>query len=215
MEDRRILILAHDPLARAGLVTLLTGQGWAIVGGLAPGPDLAADLDLYRPDALLWDAGWDLDPEALSDLLAQLAVLPDAPPVVMLIPDADVVPDLWDVGVHALLPRDADAGRIAAALEAALLGLAVLDALFATALGHAGGQPVPAGAERPLEALTPRELEVLQQVAEGRSNREIALRLNISVHTVKFHVNAILAKLNAASRTEAVVRATRLGLILL
>ena len=67
----------------------------------------------------------------------------------------------------------------------------------------------------PLEELTPRELQVLQRIAEGDSNKEIAHRLGISEHTVKFHVNSILAKLNAQSRTEAVVRATRLGLIFL
>jgi DNA-binding NarL/FixJ family response regulator len=67
----------------------------------------------------------------------------------------------------------------------------------------------------PAEELTPRELEVLQLLAEGLSNKAIAYRLDISEHTVKFHVNAILGKLSAQSRTEAVVQATRLGLIIL
>jgi DNA-binding NarL/FixJ family response regulator len=58
-------------------------------------------------------------------------------------------------------------------------------------------------------------LEVLQLLAEGLPNKAIARQLNISDHTVKFHVNAIMSKLNAQSRTEAVVQATRLGLILL
>jgi DNA-binding NarL/FixJ family response regulator len=65
------------------------------------------------------------------------------------------------------------------------------------------------------EVLTPREQEVLQLLAEGLPNKTIADRLYISEHTVKFHVNAILSKLGAQSRTEAVVRATRLGLLLL
>ncbi len=66
-----------------------------------------------------------------------------------------------------------------------------------------------------IEPLTPRELDVLELVGEGHSNKAIAGRLGISEHTVKFHVNAILGKLGAGSRTDAVVRATRLGLILL
>ena len=66
-----------------------------------------------------------------------------------------------------------------------------------------------------IEALTARELAVLRLVAEGLPNKTIAVRLGISEHTVKFHVNAILGKLGVASRTEAVVRATRLGLIFL
>ena len=67
----------------------------------------------------------------------------------------------------------------------------------------------------PGQELTPRELEVLQLLAEGLANKAIALQLDISEHTVKFHVNAILAKLGVQSRTQAVVRATRLGLIIL
>jgi DNA-binding NarL/FixJ family response regulator len=63
--------------------------------------------------------------------------------------------------------------------------------------------------------LTPREREVLQLLAEGLPNKTIASRLNISEHTVKFHVNAIMTKLGAQSRTDAVMRATRSGLILL
>jgi DNA-binding NarL/FixJ family response regulator len=70
-------------------------------------------------------------------------------------------------------------------------------------------------AEAPAEALTPRELEVLQLLAEGLPNKTIARQLSISEHTVKFHLNAIMSKLGAQSRTEAVVRATRLGLIIL
>jgi DNA-binding NarL/FixJ family response regulator len=66
-----------------------------------------------------------------------------------------------------------------------------------------------------VEELTPRELQVLELLAEGLPNKVIARRLGISDHTVKFHVNAVLGKLGAQSRTEAVVRATRLGLILL
>jgi two-component system nitrate/nitrite response regulator NarL len=77
------------------------------------------------------------------------------------------------------------------------------------------GLPESAGRAVLIEPLTPRELEVLRLVAEGLPNKTIAARLDISEHTVKFHVNTILGKLGVASRTEAVVRATRLGLILL
>jgi len=63
--------------------------------------------------------------------------------------------------------------------------------------------------------LTPRELEVLSAMADGASNKAIARRLGISFHTAKFHVAAILAKLDADSRTEAVTRAAQLGLVML
>ncbi len=65
------------------------------------------------------------------------------------------------------------------------------------------------------ETLTPRELEVLHLVAEGLPNKTIAQQLEISEHTVKFHLNSIMGKMSAQSRTEAVVQATRLGIILL
>jgi DNA-binding NarL/FixJ family response regulator len=74
--------------------------------------------------------------------------------------------------------------------------------------------PEPAAATL-VEPLTAREDQVLQLLAEGLTNRAIARRLGISEHTVKFHVNAILGKLAAQSRADAVMRATRLGLILL
>jgi len=63
--------------------------------------------------------------------------------------------------------------------------------------------------------LTNRELEVLRLLAEGCSNKQIAVRLGISENTTKFHVNAIFSKLDVETRTEAVVRAARLGLVLL
>ena len=67
--------------------------------------------------------------------------------------------------------------------------------------------------EEIVEALTPREMDVLEMLAEGLSNKMIAHRLSISDHTAKFHVNSILAKLHAGTRTEAVTRGIRLGLI--
>jgi DNA-binding CsgD family transcriptional regulator len=72
-------------------------------------------------------------------------------------------------------------------------------------------RPVDAPGE--VMALTPREIEVLNLMAEGASNKSIARRLEISVHTVKFHVGSLLDKLDAAGRTDAVAHAARLGVI--
>jgi len=74
----------------------------------------------------------------------------------------------------------------------------------------AAGSPSAAG-----RMLTARELDVLAAMADGASNKAIARRLGISFHTAKFHVAAILAKLDADSRTEAVARAAHLGLVML
>jgi DNA-binding NarL/FixJ family response regulator len=121
---------------------------------------------------------------------------------------------LLGVGARGILLEDAGSEALAAALKAVTQGMLVIhgsvaDAALPSALS------TNAAADGEVEALTPREAEVLNLIAEGLPNKTIAARLSISEHTVKFHVNAILTKLGAQSRTEAVVRATRLGLIAL
>ena len=86
-------------------------------------------------------------------------------------------------------------------------GLIALPAESTSLVMHAG----PFEAE--VEPLTPREMEALEMLAEGLSNKQIAARLNISEHTAKFHVNSILSKLHAGTRTEAVIRGIRSGLV--
>jgi DNA-binding NarL/FixJ family response regulator len=106
-------------------------------------------------------------------------------------------------GGLALLPTSAGADQLVAAIEATAVGLAVVHP------DHAGSL-----AARPSDdPLTPREREVLHLLAAGLGNKEIATRLVISDHTAKFHVSQILAKLNAASRAEAVSIAMRRGLV--
>jgi DNA-binding NarL/FixJ family response regulator len=72
---------------------------------------------------------------------------------------------------------------------------------------------VPDASDHFVETLTPRETETLEMLSEGLSNKQIAARLNISEHTAKFHVNSVLGKLDAATRTEAVMRGFRSGLL--
>lgn len=115
------------------------------------------------------------------------------------------------------LPRDAGPEEITAAVAAVGGGLTALDTRLAAATLAAIERPRARGeiAATTEEQLTPREREVLQLLAQGIPNKQIAQRLRISEHTVKFHVSAIMAKLNAASRTEAVTTAARRGLLLL
>ena len=110
-------------------------------------------------------------------------------------------------GARAVLPRNAAPSQIIAAIYAASAGLIVIPAEESATIAH----HVPL--EQIPEPLTPREMDVLEMVAEGLSNKVIAYRLGISEHTAKFHVNSILAKLSAGTRTEAVMRGIRLGLI--
>jgi two-component system, NarL family, nitrate/nitrite response regulator NarL len=221
--DLRVLVVADDPLARGGLAALLAGQlGLIVVGQTAAVPhdasgitDLAVALDAYQPDVLVWDLGWDAAPS-----LARLAELRDrAVPSAVLLAGVASAPAAHQAGAAALLPRDVSGPRLAAALAAIAQGLTVYDPAFlppAAAIAPSAQPEWDETGPAPLvEELTPRELEVLRLLAEGLPNKTIAQSLRISEHTVKFHVNAILGKLGVQSRTEAVVRATRLGLILL
>jgi len=204
----RILVVADDPLARAGLATFLTDQpGIEIVGQVPGESDLTVAIDVYRPDVVLWDLGWDPAPslERLADLDE------DGPPVVALLPDEIHTADAWSAGARGLLLRDVSAERLFATLSAVAQGVMVFDPALADALRPSGELALAPLAEE----LTPREREVLQLLAQGLSNKAIAYQLDISEHTVKFHVNAIMNKLGAQSRTEAAVQATRMGLILL
>jgi two-component system nitrate/nitrite response regulator NarL len=108
---------------------------------------------------------------------------------------------------RARLPRDASAEQIDAALRAVAVGLSV-----SVADGPARGfEALPEPDEPTL--LTPRELEVLRDVADGLTNKEIAGHLGISLHTVKFHVESLMRKLVVSSRAEAVSKSMRLRLL--
>jgi DNA-binding NarL/FixJ family response regulator len=116
-------------------------------------------------------------------------------------------------GAQAVLPPEASAEELAAALGALRAGLVTLPAAALAALLGRRDAPAP-GAATP-SALTPREQEVLGLLAAGASNKLIARRLGLSFHTVKAHVAAVLAKLGAGSRADAVARGARAGLVLL
>jgi DNA-binding NarL/FixJ family response regulator len=205
MADARVLIVGDNPLARVGLAALLAGQAGVVVAGQTSSVNLTADVDLYNPDVLAWDLGWEPLPERLSD--ARDLNLP----FLALLNDPSQATDAWSAGARGLLLHEADSDRLAAGLAAVAQGLIVIDPSLSTNVLAIGGS----NSEGPTEALTSREMEVLQLLAEGLPNKSIARKLGITDHTVKFHVNAIMSKLGAQSRTEAVVRATRQGFIIL
>jgi DNA-binding NarL/FixJ family response regulator len=185
---------------------MLAGQpGFAVAGQVSGGSDLPQALEDHHPDLVLWDLGW-----ATGEALEALAEVGDAgPPVLALVGEAANAAEAWAAGARGLLLREAGVEAIAAAIVALAQGLAVL----APELASAVVAPRPQGAAPLLEELTPREKQVLDLLADGLANKAIAGRLGISEHTVKFHLNAIMGKLGAQSRTEAVVLATRLGLV--
>ncbi len=189
----RVAIVTTSALLRAGLESVVE------LAGSAESLDGAARLNA---DVIVVD--W--DQEQAADLIEFAA---DAPPLVVLAidPQPPWLGEALRAGIRGVLPRDASTAEIVAAIDAAAAGLVVLhpDAVGQTAVrtrAVAQGEP-----------LSPREVEVLRLVAEGSSNKEIAWKLSISEHTVKFHLNSILSKMRAGSRTEAVMLGLRQGLI--
>ena len=198
----RLLIAAPSAVVRAGLETLVAGDPAVEVAGSFA--DLSS-VEALRPDVVL---------AALP--VEELAPPADgvSPAIVLLSADAQPAwsSEVLRLGVRAMLPRDAAPAEVLAAVEAASTGLAVVDPHDLEALLSASN-PTAASAESTV--LTPRELEVLRLMAEGAANKNIAWKLGISEHTVKFHVASILAKLNASTRTEAVAIGIRKGMILI
>lgn len=206
----RVIVVGDDPLARAGLAKMLMEMTeLEVVAQIAADASVTDAYRAHAPEAVLWDLGWSPESvgwrERLSDLVETGAR------VVTLLPEKSLTTGAWSAGARGMLSREADAASIAAALHAVYQGLVAVDPALGGTLLPNQDQADP----YQVEELTKREREVLELLAEGISNRSIAGKLEISEHTVKYHVNAILRKLGAQSRTEAVVRATRSGLILL
>lgn len=151
----------------------------------------------FEADVLLIEAG-EVLPERISE------------PTVVLT-DTSLINAALQAGIRGVLSRDASPEEIESAIHAVHAGLVVFPAGSVPDLVR---DPRPSAAAL-AEPLSDRELEVLNLIAEGQSNKLIAIALTISEHTVKTHVASILSKLGAASRTEAVSQAIRRGLVML
>jgi DNA-binding NarL/FixJ family response regulator len=205
----RVAVVAEDPRARAGLGALVSephgfevvAQGRSIAEVLAPLENASAQ----RPavDVLVVDGLVPASAVAPSSLVGVVAIVQD---------EAEARAAL-EGGVRGVVRRDSGARVLHAIVRAVSEGLIAIDPALGELWSHEPERPrtSAASARAVSEELTPRESEVLQWLAEGLANKQIAARLGISDHTVKFHVNALMAKLGVQSRTEAVVRAARKG----
>jgi DNA-binding NarL/FixJ family response regulator len=208
VDDRRVVIVAEDPLARAGLAARLERDGvFTVAGELAADGDVARGAREASAPFALWDLG--SGPQPRFDGLAQAGAAGLG--IVALVHHDEDAAEAISAGARAAVSRLADGARLAAALAAVRGGLVAVEESLAAAVMRTR-PPRPAAL---VEPLTPRESEVLQLLAQGLANKAIAERLGISEHTAKFHVNAILGKLGAQTRTEAIVHAARLGLVFL
>ena len=208
----QVLILARSPFTLAGLHAAVSADPrFEIVGKLSHSAE--TEVTGFQEDVILFDGQeGDIDEFLLSSFREH-----HSRRVVLLAEDltrAQTV-RLLQSGVQAILPRDSSASEITCALEAVSEGLVAFSPDFLRLLLPTPAEVVEQQFEYLNDPLTTRETEVLALLAGGAGNKEIAVQLRISEHTAKFHVSSILSKLGAATRTEAVSRGYRLGLILI
>lgn len=210
----RVLVWAKSAITRAGLEAIVRADPrFEIAENAGRTADLLSAMRDSAPDAVLLDTS----DTSIARALPGVSALSAAPVLVALVESirrTDVLRALQS-GARAVLWRESHPREITAALQGAHDGLIVfspeiLEMLLPAPAELAGPDDLPPG-----EPLTAREIDVLSLLAEGAGNKEIAARLHISEHTVKFHVSSILGKLGAATRTEAVTRGYKEGLILM
>jgi DNA-binding NarL/FixJ family response regulator len=203
----RVLVIAATPAMRAGLRALLDSPAIQVVGESAALSGVVSMLDqadvlLLADDAALPEVGRLLNGEARAGVL----LMSDSDRATALLRGMS----LFGWGIAS---SDASPTELQATVLAIAQGLVVLPSAMAQRM--LTQRPADAQSEPLIEPLTARELEVLELMGQGLPNKQIARALQISEHTVKFHISAVFAKLGAASRTDAVGRAARQGLIAL
>jgi DNA-binding NarL/FixJ family response regulator len=208
-EKSRIMIVAASAVRRSGLgeIALHALKGRAHIAS-----DSRISLDRFAASAseiLLADLE---TPALAADMVGFLDNAPAGTGAIALIddPDSAWVRSALGASINAILARDAGADDLLLAVQAAEAGLVLL---HPTSIRGLATQHFSQPAEDFVEELTARESQVLRLVSAGFGNKEIAARLAISEHTVKFHISSILGKFNVASRTEAVTLGIRRGLI--
>jgi DNA-binding NarL/FixJ family response regulator len=200
----RVAIVDPSPMARAGLTSFLLADGrFSVVAESADCAGILPMLTEVTPDLLVIDSG----DAPLSGLARVRSAAPNSRMLVLARSEVRLG-EAVRAGADGFLLKDADGAQILAAIDQLLSGHAVLDPELALHALRSNVNDV--GTPDPL---TPRELEILQLVSEGKTNPQIAKRLFLAVGTVKVHVEHILSKLGATHRTDAAVRALGRGLL--
>jgi two-component system, NarL family, response regulator DegU len=198
----RILLADDHPMLREGLHRSLQAKGYQIVGEAADGQKAVELAESADPQIILMD----LTMPVLDGLEATRRIIARMPGIRVVIltmhAEPQLAKDAVDAGASGYLVKDCTTDDIVDAIEAALRG----ETTFPTSTSSAA-----TSSQRPV--ITQREAEVLQLIADGNNTTEAAKALYVSVKTVKNHLASAYAKLDAHDRTQAVLRAARLGLI--
>jgi DNA-binding NarL/FixJ family response regulator len=218
-EPIRILLVDDHAVVREGLRAFLALQdGFEIVGEAADGEEAIERATELEPDVILMDLVMPgVDGVSAMRELRRRTGRGSKPKVIVLtsfLDDDRVLPAL-EAGAAGYLLKNSQPAELARAVRAAQAGEAIIDPTAAARLVHAlsGRERVSPAADSSLEQLTNRERDVLALIAQGRSNKRIALELGISEKTVKTHVGHVLAKLGVTDRTQAALLAVRRGLV--
>jgi DNA-binding NarL/FixJ family response regulator len=203
----RLYVVARTPMIRAGLRQMLTGGDSEVAGEAASLIEIEGALD--GVDVLV------VGDTELLEYAARSVVGDGALGIVVLSEDSRPVEVLDSLPLRGwgIVPPDAPASELLAAVEAVAQGMVVLSLPVASRLLAHPSSVQALGTEPLDEPLTARELEVLSLLSQGLPNKLIARDLGISEHTVKFHISSIYTKLGASSRTDAVNKGARHGLI--
>ena len=210
----RVLIVDDHELARAGLRGMLSrAAGMEIVGEAANAADALAQCAQLKPDLILMDIR--MPGQDGLEAIASLREVSPATKIVMFTirDDPASVAQAIRAGASGYMLKDATRREILDALRRVLQGEIVVDSQLTYQLFQGILAKPEAPAISPIDSLTQRELDVLQLIAWGRTNPEIADILGISTGTVKTHVQRIIAKLGVTDRTQAAVKGVQLGLV--
>jgi len=204
-----IMLIAASSQRRGALASMATRSTHARI---TTNPAISLErIFQAAADVIIVDA----DSPSMPAGVIQLAeALPGGAGLIALVdnPDSPWVVSALHSGINAILSREVTLEELRLAILAAETGLVLLHPSSAQSLRHQHFNR-DHDSSGVVESLTGREQEVLRLVSEGLGNKEIAVKLNISDHTVKFHISSILGKLGAASRTEAVSQGIRRGFI--